>query len=134
MSNADIVRNFLEGAWNRKDLSVIDQYIHPNHVSHDPMEGQFPQGSEGQRIFVSTFNSAFPDVKCTINELTQDGDLVEASLTFRGTQKGELMGVPPTGKKVTVHVQTTDRIENGKIVESWVDWDPDDMMRQLGVG
>lgn len=134
MSNADVVRNFLEGAWNQKDLSAVDKYLHQDYVSHDPMEGQFPQGIEGQRLFVSTFNAAFPDVRCTINSQEENGDIVESNLTFVGTQKGELMGIPATGKKVTVPVHTTDRVENGKIVESWVDWDPDDMMRQLGVG
>jgi predicted ester cyclase len=44
------------------------------------------------------------------------------------------MDIPPTGNQVTVEVVVTDRIADGKIVESASEWDPDDMMRQLGVG
>ena len=133
MSNVTISRNFIEGIWNRKDLSLIDKYVAPNHVNHGPTEDQFPQGPEGQRIFVSTFLAAFPDVHATITDIAEDGDFVEANISYTATHQGELMGVPATGRKVNVEVYIRDRFENGKIVESWAEWDPNDLMRQLGV-
>lgn len=133
MSNSDIVRSIIE-VWNHRDLSTIDRFVHPNHVSHGPTDDQFPQGIEGQRVFVRTFLAAFPDVEAEITDISEEGDLVDAYVTYRGTHQGELMGIPATGRRVTVHVHTRDRIANGKIVESWAEWDPNDMMRQLGVG
>jgi predicted ester cyclase len=130
-SNLDISRDFLEGAWNRRDMSVIDKYVDPNCINHDPTGDVI--GIEGSKAFVKTFTTAFPDVRCTIHNAWEDGDTVTLEVSFNGTHQGELMGVPATGNKVNVDVTITDRHENGKIVESWGEWDPNDMMQQLGV-
>ncbi len=132
--NKQIAREFIEGAWNRQDLSVIDQYIAPDHTSEGPMTDQFPQGPEGQKVFISTFINAFPDVHATIERQEVDGDQVTTWITFRGTQTGDLMDIPATGRRVAVQVVTTDQIADGQIIASWAEWDPNDMLRQLGVG
>lgn len=58
--------------------------------------------------------------------------MVAYTLAWRGTHKGELMGVPPTGKRVTVTDVHIERVANGKIVERWVGFDAMGMMQQLG--
>lgn len=132
MSNSDIVRNLIE-VWNHRDFGVLDRYVHPDHLNHGPTEGQFPQGLEGQHIFIKTFITAFPDVHAEITDMYELGDMVDAYVTFEGTHQGELMGVAATGRHITVYVHTRDRLVNGKVVESWAEWDPIEMMRQLGI-
>jgi predicted ester cyclase len=53
--------------------------------------------------------------------------------TTRGTHKGELMGIPATGKPVVVTGIDIFQISSGKVVESWINWDALGMMQQLGV-
>ncbi len=131
--NMAIARNFLETAWNKRDLSIVDKLVAANHASHGPFTDQLPAGKEGVRAFTSTFLSAFPDVHCHIDHQEADGDLVKTTETFTGTQTGELMGMPATGRRATVVVEQTDRISGGKIVETWTEWDVDDFMNQLGL-
>ena len=128
-----IVRELLDGAWNRHDMSVVDKFIAPSHEEHGPFTDQFPHGPEGQKAFISTFLTAFPDTRCTIESQEAEVDRIKTTMTFTGTQTGQLMDIPPTGKQVRVKVVSTDRIVGGKIVETWAEWDPQDMLHQLGV-
>ena len=68
-----------------------------------------------------------------IDEQLAEGDLVASRWTGRGTHQGELMGIPPTGKQVTVSGITISRVKNGKVVEEWSNWDTLGMLQQLGV-
>jgi predicted ester cyclase len=77
--------------------------------------------------------AAFPDVTHTIDKQEAEGDGVRTWLTYVGTNTGSLNGAPPTGTRATVKVVTTDRIAGGHIAESWAEWDPQDLMRQLGL-
>lgn len=132
--NKAIARELIEGIWNRRDMSVADKYIDPNMNPEGPFSDQTPPGPEGLKMFAGMFLSAFPDLECSIDNQEAEGDMVRSWVTFVGTQTGQLMDIPPTGNQVTVEVVVTDRITGGKIVESASEWDPDDMMRQLGVG
>ena len=129
-----VARNFLETAWGKRDIDGIEKHVTADHINHGPFTDQMPAGVEGDKAFVSSFLTAFPDVRYTIDQQEDEGDLVRTWVTFRGTQTGQLMDIPPTGRQVTVPVLITDRIAEGKIVESWAEWDPNDMLRQLGVG
>jgi steroid delta-isomerase-like uncharacterized protein len=131
--NKAIARNFIEGAWNRRDMSVVNQLVASDHVPHGPFTEQFPSGAKGTEAFVTSFLAAFPDTKATIVKQETEGDQVKTTVTFKGTQTGPLMDIPATGKPATVPVVVTDRIVGGKIVETWSEWNPEDMLHQLGV-
>ena len=79
------------------------------------------------------YRSAFPDVHFTIEDLFAAGDKVVSRWTARGTHKGELMGIPATGKQVEVTGMDIDQVSGGKIVGSWNSWDALGLMQQLGV-
>ena len=132
--NKQISRDLVEGLWNRRDWDVADKYVAADHLPQGPYSDQFPPGPEGVRQFAQVFIQGFPDVYCTIERQEADGDVVRSWLTFTGTHTGELMGIPPTHRTVTVRVLATERLANGKIIESLTEWDPQDMLRQLGVG
>lgn len=117
---------------NKKNLSVLDELIDPNFVYHF---AAYPpvQGIKGLQQVFSTYLTAFPDLQMTIEDLIGEGDKVAARVTGRGTQRGELMGIPPTGKQVTVTALHIFRIANGKLVEQWQNSDDLGLMQQLGV-
>jgi len=80
----------------------------------------------------SEWYDAFPDLHVTIDDMVAEGDKVAARVTWTGTHKGEIMGIPPTNKKVTFSLITISRIAGGKIVEDHGQFDALGLMRQLG--
>jgi len=81
----------------------------------------------------SEWYDAFPDLHVTIDDMVAEGDKVATRLTWTGTHKGEIMGIPPTNKKVTISLIVIDRIAGGKIVEDHGIFNALDLMRQLGL-
>lgn len=131
--NMAISRNFLEAAWVKKDFAGLGQFVAQNHVAHGPFTDQLPPGLAGVQAFASAFTTAFPDASYTIDSQETEDEMVRTQVTYHGTHRGELMGIPATGRQAIVPVVITDRITGGKIAESWSEWDSNDMMRQLGV-
>ena len=133
-TNKALSRRFLEEVFNKGKLNVLDEIIAKDHVSTGPgtLPG-LPTGPEGQKQLVTVYRNAYPDVHFTIDEQIAEGDKVVTRWTGRGTHKGELFGIPATGKSSTVTGIAVDRIANGKIAESWGIFDQFGMMQQLGV-
>ena len=117
---------------NAHDLSVIDQVIDPVFVNHDPMPGQ-DAGIQGLKDMMGMFYSAFPDLTVTLEQIVAEGDLVVGRAITAGTQTGDFMGIPGSGKKISLPEMHMLRIENGKAVEYWGVVDSMLMMQQLGV-
>jgi steroid delta-isomerase-like uncharacterized protein len=131
-ANKSVSRRLVEEAFNQGKYDVIEELIVPTFVNHDPATGDV-KGYDGVRQNIDGYRSAFPDLKITIEEQLAEGDLVATRWTATGTHKGELLGIAPTGKQATVTGVTIDKLKDGKIVESWNNWDTLGMMRQLGV-
>ena len=130
--NKAVVRRFIEEVWNSGNLDVIDELIAENHVDHDPAQAGSPGGRQGVRAFVEMYRAAYPDTRLAIGEMIAEGDLVAMTWTATGTHRGELMGIAPTGRSVTVTGMGVDRISGGQIVESWANYDALGMLAQLG--
>ncbi len=79
------------------------------------------------------YRMAYPDTHFAVEDQVAEGDKVATRWTAVGTQQGELMGIPATGKKVTVTGMTINRIVNGMIMESWNNFDALGQLQQLGV-
>jgi steroid delta-isomerase-like uncharacterized protein len=130
--NKAIVRRSFEEVWNQGKLVAADEIYDASFVAHG-LGVELPPGPEGFKQFVSVYRSAFPDLHFTIEDQFAEGDRVVARWTARGTHKGELMGIPATGKPVVVTGIDIYHIRSGKAVESWINWDALGMMQQLGV-
>ena len=130
--NKAIERRLTEEVWNKGNLAVVDELVAPNFVDHNAPPG-LPPGAEGQKAFIKMYREAFPDAHVTIHELLADGDKVISRWTGSGTHHGTLLGIPATGKKVSIEGITIDRFSGNKIVESWNIFDQLGMMQQLGV-
>jgi predicted ester cyclase len=132
--NKAVSRRLLEQLFNEGNLDVAEELIAPDAIDHDP-QNPFPDehGPEVMKKQVSLYRGAFPDLRLTIEEQIAEGDLVATRWSAVGTHEGELMGVQPTHKQATVTGIALDRIEGGKIVEAWGNWDTLGMMQQLGL-
>jgi len=130
--NKAIIRRFWEEVFNSRKLDMIDNLVTPDYVYHGPA-GQEIRGAGGLKQFLGMYFKAFPDVQVEIEDVFGEGDKVVSRVMGRGTHKGELMGIPPTGKQITVMVICTNRFEGEKIAEDWELIDLFGMMQQLGV-
>lgn len=119
-------------AFNRGDLDAAGRLFTADYVDHDPSRAGLPTGPEGVKQAWSMMRAAFPDLQATIEDVIVEGDKVAVRGTVRGTHRGELMGIPPTGKQVTVTLIDINRIENGKLAERWGEADMLGMMQQIG--
>ncbi len=130
--NKAIIRRIIEEAFNKGNLAVVDDLMATNHVYHEP-SGQEVNGPEGFKQMITTYRTAFPDLHLTIDDMVAEGDKVAFRFIFRGTHKGDLMGIAPTGKQVTLTVTVISRFVGGKEVEAWENADSLGMMQQMGV-
>ena len=130
-SNKAAVRRFRD-ALNAGDLDGAVAVFAPNavvHVSGAPG----PLTLEGFKQFGGAMLSAFPGGTSTVEDVIAEGNKVVSRITYRAIHTGDLMGMPPTGKSVTVSETIIDQFVDGKIVESWRLFDQMAMMQQLGV-
>lgn len=81
---------------------------------------------------IKMFEAAFPGYQLTAEEMIAEGDKVFVRTSFTGTHNGDLMGIAPTGKPVTIEIALIYRIENGKIVEHWMLADLLSTLQQIG--
>jgi steroid delta-isomerase-like uncharacterized protein len=130
--NKAVVRRIWEEILNQGNLALVDEIIATNYVYHGP-GGPEIKGSEGLKQFFTMYRNAFPDFHSTIEDMVAEGDKVVCRVTWRGTHKGEMMGIAPTGKQVTGTRTVIHRIVGGKEVEGWDCANMLDTMQQLGV-
>ena len=89
-------------------------------------------GIDAAKASIAGYRDAFPDLKVTIEDQIAEGDRVVTRWKAKGTQQGELMGMPATGKQATVTGITIDLIKSGRITESRTNWDTLGLLQQLG--
>jgi predicted ester cyclase len=130
--NKAIVRRLLEEPW-KGDLRVVDELVDREYVGYDPSIPEPLRGPDGFKENISTYRAAYSDARITVDDQIAEGDKVATRWTGRGLHDGDLMGVAPTGKQVKVSGLTLSRLENGKVIEEYTNWDTFGMMQQLGV-
>lgn len=113
-----IARRFLEEAVARQCERSANDLVAPDAVLHGPL-GRFT-GPDGVKRFSRRLRSAYPDFRISVEDVIADGDRVSARWTLRGTHRGEVFGIPPTGKEATVRGVGWLRLADGKIAETWM--------------
>jgi steroid delta-isomerase-like uncharacterized protein len=122
---------FTEEVWNKGNLDAIDELVSADHVGVEPTTGE-TRGPAALRELVSQFRTAFPDMRMGIDTVFAEGDWVAVHWTATGTHSGELMGIAPTGREVTVSGIQLNRVADGKIAESRGMFDALGMLQQVG--
>jgi steroid delta-isomerase-like uncharacterized protein len=129
--NKAVVRRYIEEVLNREKTAIIDELIALNFIGHDPL-GPDIHGPEGVKQRQALYRSSFPDLLYTVEEMVAEDDAVVWRWTAHGTHKGEIMGVAPTRKQVTIVGTMTCHLVDGKLQEAWNNWDVSGLLRQLG--
>jgi predicted ester cyclase len=126
-----IARQLFEEPW-KGNFDVIDKYVDTSYTGYDPSLPEPVRGPKGFKEFVQQYLSAFSDGRVTVDQQFAEGDFVATRWTGRGTHDGDLMGIAPTRKQVTVTGISISRFQNGKLVEDWSAWDTLGMLQQVG--
>lgn len=129
--NTTIVRQFIEEVLNRGDIDGAGRFVWDDVVEQVPLPGQGP-GLAGLQDVLRGMRSAFPDMHWTVEEQLADGDRVLTRFEWTGTHRGEFLGVPPTGRSVSVWGMVIDRLVSGRIKDTRILMDTLGLMMQLG--
>ena len=133
MENKAIVRRFYEEVWNKRRVELVDELMSPSHAMHNNYIPDSCVGPEAYKREIARWITGIPDLRFTVEDMIAEKDKVVVSWTVSGTHKGELRGIPPTGKKVSVEGMTILQIADGKIMDSFFNWDALSLMQQLGL-
>lgn len=132
-TNKALIRRWYHQMWDAGQLELANELVAPSFVSHQLHNpAHLPRGPEGARQVVKLYRHALPDMHHTIEEQLLDGNKVVTRWTMRGTHKGDLFGIPATGKRAMVSGISIEQIVNGQITESWFDLDLLGLMQQIG--
>ena len=115
-------------------LAVADEIFAANHIFHDPHAppGGWSNGPQGPKMVASVFGGGFSGWNITIEDQIAEGEKVATRWTASATNTGPVMGMPPTGKAIRVTGVNVTRFAEGKIAESWSNFDMLSLLQQLG--
>ena len=135
--NKAVLTRFWEEVWDQGKLDVVDEIFHEKFVDHGLAPGLTKQGPEGAKEAVQQFRSAIPDLYLKVDHMVAEGDKVMTRWTAGGTQTGPMVSgrgtIPPTNNHATVRGFTINRLEDGRIIDAWDNFDIMGMLQQLGV-
>ena len=124
-----LAARYLKGL-NDHDPDAVDGFVAVDYINHNAF---VENGREANRAFWSSFFTAFPDIKATMDDLVVAGDRVVGRLTYRGTHAGPLYGVPPTGNAIEMRSIDIWRTENGEFAEHWDEVNYLELFQQIGM-
>ena len=129
--NIVVSRRLIEDGFGKGHLDLIDEVCTEQYVDHDPLLGD--RGREDVKQTIGGYREAFPDLAFTIEDIVAADDKVVVRWRAEGTFENQFMGQEPTGEKgEPVEGIGIDRFENGKVAESWGQWDATRFMRNIG--
>lgn len=128
----NVTDRIFEEVWNQRNRDAIDRLITADYVHHDGHGIEVQKGIEGYKKFVSVYLDAFSDLRFTIEDEVSADDKIVTRWIVTGTHDGDLPDLPRTGRSISLTGITIARVIDGKVVESWNNWDVLGMMQQLG--
>lgn len=133
--NKEIVRRVVTDGVNAHNLKVFREMLAPDYARHSQATTEAPEirGVDAMEEFLKASFTAFPDWHETIELMIAEGDKVAYITTGTGTHAGPMGDIPPTGKRIEVTNYAVQRIENGRIAETWIGWDNLAAFIQLGL-
>lgn len=132
LSPAEVMRRWFEEVWNGRDPSRVPHYLAKDAVIHALDEhGQGAVGPEGFIPFLNRFLENFGEICFTVHEVVEQGPMAAGRWTATLAHTGDGLGMPATGRRITVTGLSLARIEDGKLVEGWNEWDRQGLARAL---
>lgn len=130
--NKAIARRLYEEVLNRGDLAAAGALISPDAVDQEAGPGG-PPALETMTAMVTALRIGFPDLRCTVEDIIAEGDLVACRFTMTGTHTGDFAGTPASGRPVSVEGVDIMRFRDGRVVEHWGITDQFTLLQQLGL-
>jgi predicted ester cyclase len=127
--NKRIVRHFNTAFIQDGDTNIFYDIIDPQVINHSAPPG-ISNGADGMFSLIQAFKKALPGLTVEITHQVAEGDLVITRKAFHATHTGEIMGIPPSGKKITIFIIDIIRLRNGKYVEHWSIRDISDLIQK----
>jgi len=133
--NKQLVRHIISEAVNKGDLELFEALLAPEYKrrSQASTDMQEIRGIDQMLEFLRVNFTAFPDWHEEIELMVAEADKVAYITTGTATHTGPLGDIPPTGKTVKVVNHIVQRIEDGRIAETWIEWDNLAVFQQLGL-
>lgn len=128
-NNKQIVIDFFLEAYNNKNYDYVLQYFSADYIDHSPANARSNEQAVG---ILHIVHDMFPDIQVTIEAAFAENDLVAIRAKFKGTQKGNFMGLEPTDETIQWEALENFRLKDNLIVESWGFWPDLDMYKALG--
>lgn len=126
-----LLERYVHDVWDEGDPEAVERFLAPGYRRHaSPTAAPIDLAGQVERL--KGFRRAFPDITIEVEDIIAGEDRVAFRSTMRGTHQGDLLGIPPTGRSVTVPLLDVLRIEDGLFVEQWGGPDMFDLVRQLG--
>jgi len=114
---------------NTHDADLVDAFVATDYRNHNAF---VDDGREANRQFWSAFFTALPDLTATMEDLIVSGDRVVGRFVYRGTHRGEFMGIPASGRPVEMRSIDIWRVADGLFVEHWDELNTLEFFQQLG--
>ena len=133
-ANVAAAKRVVEEAFNEGKVDVIDELCSPDIVTHDPAEPEDLHGTEVLKERVHRYRTAMPDLHVTFEDVFATEDRCRDALDRARDERRRAAGMPATHRKVEITGNSIDRFDaDGKIVETWDNWDNAGFMQQLGI-
>jgi steroid delta-isomerase-like uncharacterized protein len=131
-TNRKLIAGYYDELWNQWRFNLVHQFVSPKVRFHGSV-GVSVEGQQGFINYMNLIRSAFPDFHNTVEEMVVENDRVAARLTYRGTHRGKIFGVEPSGKPILYEGLALFRIgDDGKIAEGYVLGNVIHLLGQLG--
>jgi steroid delta-isomerase-like uncharacterized protein len=132
--NRALLRRWFEEVWNKGRAAAIDEMLAADAIVHGLSEqAENPlKGAVGFKPFHEIFRGAFPEIEVVVEDVIAEGDKVAARCSVRGKHAGDHLGVAATNAAVQFTGMCIVRIDEGKIVEAWNNFDFMAMNKQIG--
>ena len=123
----------LMDAWNAHDVDLVMSFYATDYEGIDVGQATPEHGPEGKRQAVIRYLHAYPDLHFSVEQIIAQGNVVAVNWVARGTHRGTLMNIPPTGRSIQVLGVSTLTIEGDKVVNATYVWDVAGMLREIGL-
>ena len=130
MQNSITLANRFAETLNTHNVELFDTFIAPTYINHNPFAAP---GLHGVKEFFAGWLTAFPDTTVIMEDALGAGDRVVGRYTYRATHQGTFLGIPPTGKQITMRSIDIWRVRDNVFVEHWDELNLLEVMQQLGV-
>ena len=122
-ANKALVRRSFEAIWSQGNLAVADEILSSDYVGHIATLPEPVRCVEAFKQLVAMYHFSFPDTRFEIQDQIAEGHKVASRWIAHGTHRGEFMGIAPSGQAMSVTGMSFHRLDDGRIQESWDDWD-----------